>query len=191
MRAARAADACKGVQRAHVILVYTALRISEAVGLRWQYFDFDAATCSVPRWNEDSQTKWGPHVVPLPRRFLALLHEWRAADGPDAEFVCPAPRDPQKTITPEALEKFYRRALGLGGRHSPHSWRAAFSTICREAGKDGDTIEAQLDHVVGNKVASAYDRAKRLELRRELMQWYEDELIAARDGADVIRMKRA
>ncbi|MGI8894891.1 MAG: tyrosine-type recombinase/integrase, partial [Casimicrobiaceae bacterium] len=73
---------------------------------------------------------------------------------------------------------------------SPHSWRSAFSTIAREAGKDGDSIEAQLDHVVGNKVAAAYDRAQRLALRRELMRWYELQLIAARDGASVLPMVR-
>ncbi len=72
-----------------------------------------------------------------------------------------APRDAERSVTPEGVEKYYREALGLVGRHSPHSWRSAFSTIAREAGKDADVIEAQLDHVVGNKVASAYDRAKR------------------------------
>ena len=86
--------------------------------------------------------------------------------------------------------QFYRDALGLQGKHSPHSWRSAFSTIAREAGQDGDVIEAQLDHVVGNKVASAYDRSKRFELRRKLMRWYEGQLIAARDGAKVVELKR-
>jgi predicted XRE-type DNA-binding protein len=54
-----------------------------------------------------------------------------------------------------------------------------------------EVIEAQLDHVVGSRAAAAYDRAKRLELRRRLMQWYESELIAARDGAQVVTMPPA
>jgi integrase len=128
----------------------------------------------------------GDHVVPLPPGLLAKLREWHAVDGEGAEHVCPAPRDPKRAITPEAVEKHYRDVLKLAGKHSPHSWRSTFSTVCREAGKDGDTIEAQLDHIVGTKVASAYDRAKRLELRRELMRWYEATLLAARDGADVV-----
>jgi hypothetical protein len=53
-----------------------------------------------------------------------------------------------------------------------------------------DVIEAQLDHVVGNKIAAAYDRAKRFELRRSLMRWYEGQLLAVRDGADVMELKR-
>ena len=79
------------------------------------------------------------------------------------------------------MEKSYRDALGLAGVHSPHSWRSSFSTICREAGKEGDSVEAHLDHVVGNKIASAYDRATRLEQRRALLAWYEGALITARD----------
>lgn len=65
----------------------------------------------------------------------------------------------------------------------------AFSTVCNDHAKDERAIESQLDHVVGNKVANRYDRAKRLELRRELLQWYEDQLSAARDGAVVIPLR--
>jgi integrase len=207
LRAARAADPCKGIERAHLLLAFTALRVSEVVGAKWTEFSLDgvdvpatgiqsykhdsaAGNWSVPRarMKLKSQDR-GPHVVPLPPALLAALREWREADGPRGMYVCPAPRNPKKPVTPEGIEKFYRRSLGLGGKHSPHSWRSAFSTVAREAGKDGDTVESQLDHIVGTKVSSAYDRAKRLELRRQLMRWYEATLIAARDGAAVVQMR--
>jgi integrase len=209
LRAARGADPCKGIQRAHELLAYTALRVSEVIGARWDEFDLDgvdvpvgdghhkkrhrnAGNWRVPRERMKRKDEdRGPHVVPLPPALLGRLREWRKTDGEDAIYVCPAPRNPKRTIVAEACEKFYRNALSLGGKHSPHSWRSAFSTICREAGKDGDTIEAQLDHVVGNKVAAAYDRARRLELRRDLMAWYEATLIAARDGAKVTPIERS
>jgi integrase len=132
----------------------------------------------------------GPHQIPIPPGLLAQLREWQTADGRDAKLVCAAPRNAERPVTPEGVEKFYRDALGLQGKHSPHSWRSAFSTIARDAGQDGDVIEAQLDHVVGNKVSSASDRAKRFDLRRKLMRWYEEQLIAARDGAAVVELKR-
>lgn len=191
LRAARASDPCKGVQRAHVLLVFTAQRVSEVVGATWPEFDLSAGIWSIPRARmkrKDEQR--GPHLVPVPPGLLAMLKEWREADGEAAQMVCPAPRNEKTSITPEAVEKSYRDALHLGGKHSPHSWRSAFSTVCREAGKDGDSVEAQLDHVVGNKIASAYDRSKRLHLRRELMTWYEQVLISARDGAPVIDLSR-
>ena len=191
LRAARAADPCKGIQRAHLMLTFTALRVSEIVGATWDEFDLHGATWSVSRDRMKRKDKErGPHVVPLPSALVANLREWRNADGDDAVYLCPAPRDAARPITPEAVEKHYRDALDLAGKHSPHSWRSAFSTVCREAGKDSDVVEAQLDHVVGSKVASAYDRAKRLDLRRKLMQWYESTLLAARDGATVVAIKR-
>lgn len=209
LRAARATDPCKGIQRAHLLLAYTALRVSEVVGAKWDEFELDgvdvligdtqrtkrdpgAGDWSVPRERMKRKDEVrGPHVVPLPPALLSMLREWHTADGEGAGYVCPAPRDPAKPITPEAVEKHYRNVLGLGGKHSPHSWRSAFSTVCREAGKDGDVVEAQLDHVVGNKIAAAYDRAKRLAQRRELLHWYETTLIAARDGAAVVRLSSA
>jgi integrase len=200
LRAARAVDPCKGIQRAHMLLVFTGQRISEVVGARWDEFALDGVNVAVGDGHETrfdpDQGNWsiprarmkrkdaqrGPHVVPLPPELLALLRQWREADNGASEYVCVAPRDPKRSITRESCEKHYRDALELQGKHSPHSWRSAFSTVCRDAGKDGDSVEAQLDHVVGTKVPAAYDRAKRLELRRRLMTWYESVLIDARDG---------
>ena len=110
-------------------------------------------------------------------------------DGDDAVYVCPAPRG-DAPITREAVEKFYRRALNLSGKHSPHSWRSVLSTWANDVGEDADAVEAQLDHVTGGKVKAAYDRAKRLERRADLMALHEAELIATRDGAKVIDLKR-
>lgn len=204
LRAARAADPCKGIQRAHLLLAFTALRVSEVVGATWDELDLDgvevavgdgrhakydpnAGNWCVPRERmKRKDEERGPHVVPLAPGLLAALREWRKADGDGATYVCPAPRDSDKPITPEAVEKHYRNALSLSGKHSPHSWRSAFSTICRDAGKDADSVEAQLDHIIGTKVAAAYDRAARLQLRRTLLTWYEQALIAARDGAKVV-----
>lgn len=191
LRVAAASDPCKGIRRAHVLLVYTAQRVSEVVGATWDEFDLDAGTWAIPRSRMKKKDKdRGDHVVPVPPVLLATLKQWKADDGGSSRFVCPAPRDANKPITPEACEKSYRDALDLGGKHSPHSWRSAFSTVCREAGKDRDVIESQLDHQTGNKTESAYDRAKRIELRRDLLAWYEATLVAARDGAAVIPLER-
>ena len=191
LREARKGDPCRGIQRADALLTYTVQRVSEVVGAPWTEFDLTAGNWIIerPRMKRKDEDR-GPHVVPLPPLLLASLREWRKIDGDDAKFVCPSHRNPTKPIASASIEKHYRLTLALKGKHSPHSWRSAFSTVCREEGKAGDVIEAQLDHVVGNNVASAYDRANRLELRRELMAWYESMLIAARDGATVLPIGR-
>ena len=131
--------------------MFTAQRIGEIVGARWDEFDLQAGTWAIPRARmkrKDAQR--GPHVVPLPPHFLTPLREWRRADGDAAIHTSPAPHG-GGAITREAVEKCCRRTLELTGRHSPHSWRSVFSTWTRDAGKDADVIEAQLDHTIGTK----------------------------------------
>ena len=191
LRAADVAEISRGVRRAHLLAVFTAQRIGEIVGARWDEFDLQAGAWSIPRERmkrKDAQR--GPHVVPLPPQLLTLLREWHRADGDGAIYAAPAPHG-DGPITREAIEKFYRRTLELTGKHSPHSWRSVFSTWGRDAGKDADAVEAQLDHMIGTKQAAAYDRAKRLEIRRELMAWYERQLLTARDGAKVVPLRKA
>jgi integrase len=186
LRAADAVDVGRGVRRAHALLVFLAQRVGEIVPAEWSEVDLEAATWSIPRTRmKRKDQKRGDHVVPLPRVLLAAMKEWRRADGDDARYVCPSPRG-EGPITREATEKFYRITLDLAGKHSPHSWRTVFSTWARDAGKDRDAVEAQLDHVTGNVTETSYDRAQRLDRRRELLAWHEASLLAARDGAEVL-----
>ena len=190
LRAADKAEAGKGVRRAHLLCVFTAQRISEVVGATWAEFELQEGVWSIPRDRMKRKDEWrGPHLVPIPPRLLTQLREWRRADGDDGVFVCPAPRG-EAAVTREAVEKFYRRGLKLAGLHSPHSWRSVFSTWGNDAGKDADAIEAQLDHGTGAKTKAAYDHAKRLDRRVPLLAWHEQSLVAARDGATVVPIKR-
>jgi integrase len=190
LRAADKAEAGKGVRRAHLLAAYTAQRVGEIVGAAWDEVDLQSAVWSIPRERmKRKDIGRGPHIVPLPSRLLFMMREWCREDGKGAKWVCPAPSG-NSPITREAVEKFYRRRLSLSGKHSPHSWRTILSTWANDAGEDADAVEAQLDHVSGSKVKAAYDRAKRLQRRADLMAWHEQALIAARDGAKVLSMTK-
>lgn len=190
LRAADKAEVGRGVRRAHLLAVFTAQRIGEVVGAQWSELDCDKGIWTIPRDRmKRKDAERGPHQVPIPPQLLAQMREWKRADGDGATWVCPSP-DGENPITREAVEKFYRRGLKLAGKHSPHSWRSVLSTWANDAGEDSDAVEAQLDHVTGGKVKTAYDRAKRLERRADLMAWHEAALIAARDGAKVLPLTR-
>jgi integrase len=190
LRTADKAEVGKGVRRAHMLATFTAQRVGEIVGATWDEVDLQSGVWSIPRDRMKRKDKErGPHLVPIPPRLLAQMREWRRVDGKDAVHVCPA-KDGEAPITREAVEKFYRRGLKLSGKHSPHSWRSVLSTWANDAGEDADAVEAQLDHATGGKVKAAYDRAKRLQRRADLMAWHEAALIAARDGAKVISLAR-
>jgi len=189
LRAAAAAEAGKGVRRAHLLAAFTAQRIGEIVGATWDEVDLQSAVWSIPRDRmKRKDAERGPHLVPIPPRLFAQLKEWHRSDGDGRSYLCPAPRG-DAPITREAVEKFYRRGLKLSGKHSPHSWRSVLSTWANDAGEDSDAVEAQLDHATGGKVKAAYDRAKRLQRRADLMAWHEEALIAAFDGAKAVQLK--
>lgn len=186
LRAADKAEVGKGVRRAHLMSVFTAQRIGEIVATAWDEIDLQTGVWSIPRERmKRKDTERGPHLVPIPPGLLTQMREWKRTDGKGAAHVCPAPNR-ETSITREAVEKFYRRGLKLARKHSPHSWRSVLSTWANDAGEDADAVEAQLDHATGSKVKAAYDRAKRLQRRADLMAWHEQALMAARDGAKVM-----
>ena len=185
--AAELADVGPGVARAHLLLAFTCQRVGEVVPGRWSEVDFKNAVWRIPRTRMKRKDQKRPdHVVPVPPPLLAFLEQWRATDGDTAEWICPSPLH-KSHVTREAVEKFYNKTLKLAGKHSPHSWRTAFSTLAHDAGHPHDIIEAQLDHLLhnGNKVAVSYDRGDRLKGRELLSRWWADTLVSARAGAQV------
>ncbi len=57
-------------------------------------------------------------------------------------------------------------------------------------GWNKDAIERQLAHLEANTVRRAYDRAKHIEERQEMMQAWADYLDGLRVGATVVPIKR-
>lgn len=69
------------------------------------------------------------------------------------------------------------RRLGYSSEeHTGHGFRSMASTLLNEQGFAPDIIELQLAHVETNRVRAAYNRAKRLAERREMMQAWSDYL---------------
>ena len=112
-----------GIKRAHELIAFTAQRSGEIVPAKWEEFDLRAGLWRIPRSRmKMKDATRPPHTVPLPPALLALLKTWHIEDGDAAVYVCPAPRS-KGHVTADGLEKFYRRTLGLTGKHVPHSWR--------------------------------------------------------------------
>ena len=85
------------------------------------------------------------------------------------------------------LYALYR--MGYHSRATTHGFRATASTILNESGKwHPDAIERQLAHAEGNKVRAAYDRSLHMGPRREMMQWWADQVDSLMIPADVIEL---
>lgn len=130
------------------------------------------------------------HKVILAPLLAEELRKWGAATTRKG-FVFPSPQG-GKHISRESLEKVYRVTLGLEGKHSPHGWRSALSTLARDEGFAREVVELTLDHIHDNEVARAYDRGERLEQRKRLMYWWAERLAAAQaDSPSTLESPRA
>ena len=189
LRRAEAARLSPSVRMAQRLIAFSAMRIGNVVDAEWKEFHLDdeQPVWIIPRKKMKVTTRDIDHRVPLSPEIVAELRQWREMFG-GRGFVFPSPQG-GKHIGRESIEKVYRVTLALGGKHSPHGWRSAFSTLARDNGFARDVVELALDHAHDNEVARAYDRGERFDERVKLFQWWGKQLAAAQRGATVIPLK--
>ena len=158
--------------------LHTMTRPSEAAGARWAEIDKIKALWTIPA---ERMKKGKPHTVPLTSQCIKLLEVMRPISG-SRDFVFPADRD-FLTHTNEQTANAALKRMGFGGRLVAHGLRALASTTLNEEGFNPDVIEAALAHVHGNEVRRAYNRAKYLEQRREMMVWWSNYIERAAIGS--------
>lgn len=189
LRGAEAAHLSPAVRMAHRLCAFSVARISNIVGAEWPEFHLEAEVPAwiIPRAKMKSQDRPHDHKIILSPEIAEALREWRRTSGGKG-YVFPSPAG-GKHITRESLEKVYRVTLSLADKHTPHGWRAAFSTLARDHGFDREVVELALDHIHDNDIARAYDRGERLQQRVKLMTWWGEQLTQAQRGASVVALK--
>jgi len=161
------------------LMACTFLRTSEFVGGRWEEIDFENALWVVPKSRMKIDAN-GDHTVPLSRQAIDTLKALNVLTG-HGELIFPGERDHEKPMSNNTILAAIKR-MGYRGRMTGHGYRGLASTILNEAGFNFFHIEAQLAHVSKNQVASAYNHAKYLDQRAQMMQWWGDYLDKARGG---------
>jgi integrase len=163
------------------LLALTFVRTSELIGAVWTEFDLNKAVWIIPAERMKMRT---PHVVPLSSQSLGILNELKQIAG-DSNYILPG-RNPGKPVSNNTmLFALYR--LGYKGRMTGHGFRAVASTILNETGSfRPEVIELQLAHCERNEVRSAYNRAKYIEERKIMMQWWGNHLKEVAAGAKII-----
>jgi integrase len=159
------------------------VRTSELIKAEWSEFDILAGLWRIPpeRMKMDA-----PHIVPLSRQALALLHDLRKITG-GGVYLFPSIRGDGKCMSNNTmLYALYR--MGYHSRMTGHGFRSVASTALNERGYDERHIELQLSHLTGNAVQRAYDHSKHLEARATLMQAWADYLDEQRGKGKVIKL---
>jgi integrase len=172
------------------LIVLTAARSGEALGMRWGEVDFDRAVWTVPA----ERMKGGrEHRVPLSPAALAVLQRMeplRPKVGGEDALVFPGTRR-GRSLSNKALPMVLRRMKH--GDLTVHGFRSTFRDWCAEAiSYPRELAEATLAHALRDKVEAAYQRGDLLERRRRLMEeWAEFCAKAAPAAGAVVPLRRA
>lgn len=79
--------------------------------------------------------------------------------------------------------------MAYKGVMTGHGFRGLARTIMAENNFNEEHVELQLAHMLRNRVSAAYNHAKYLPQRTEIMQWWADYLENAKHGAKVLPCK--
>lgn len=161
----------------------------------WEHFDLDGEypTYRVPPVNrklrkaEKENPNTPPHIVPLSRQALAVLHELQPLTG-HGRYLFPGARTPSRPMSDGAVNMALAR-MGYKGVLTGHGFRHMARTLLGELGWNPEALERQLAHKEPG-VAGIYNKAQHLPERRKVMQAWADYLDCLRAGDKVVTIKR-
>lgn len=155
--------------------LHFAQRPSELRLAKWEEFDFDNAIWTLPiERSKTAKSMVNLHKIMLSKQSLSVLKELKTySNGGDYLF---STRYDNKPISEATIRKVYR-TLFVKYRVVPHGCRHFFSTQVNESGKfRNDVIESFLSHKDKNEIRNIYNEAEYLREKKELAQWWSDEL---------------
>ncbi|WP_319549128.1 integrase arm-type DNA-binding domain-containing protein [Desulfogranum marinum] len=150
----------------------TACRSGEVRFAHWAEIDMPRKEFHIPA---ERMKMRRPHIVPLSTQATEILNRAGKLWGTEG-LVFPSVRDNNKPMSDNAMSKALRD-MGYKGKATPHGFRSSFSSMAHErSGFASEIIEKALAHEEKNKIKGAYNRAEYLEQRRDLLQWWGDQL---------------
>jgi integrase len=152
-------------------------RTSELVCADWDEFDLEIDEWRIPPHKIKARRL---HVVPVSRQAKAILLELREMYGAKG-FLLPTLHSNTKNGHMSRATVNHAMRYLLPNHPEPitgHDFRATASTYLHEMGWRDEVIEIQLAHKDKNQTRAAYNHAKYLPERREMMQAWSDWLEA-------------
>ena len=170
-------------------LLLTATRTREARELKFSWIDFDKGIITFSEADHKVSLKLVnsgkpgfKYVIPitplLKKLLLKTLNETGAADD---DYVFPTAVNYKKQASENAVT-YAIKEMHKGkwwGKMVGHGFRGLATTELKARGYDKDLVNIQTGHIVGTKTERAYDDFEMLALRREMMEFWENECIKA------------
>jgi len=169
-------------------LVYTMLRATTLVTLKWEYINFEDKTLTIPR--ETMKVKdenLSDFTLPLVHQAIQTLEEIHKLTGTNEYVFSISDKPINKESGNKALRIMGYNDESKGLKQTQHSFRGTFRSLAdthQEKHKASfEAKEAVLDHQVGGKVERAYThKAIYVEQMRGLLEWYADYLDEIKAG---------
>jgi integrase len=155
------------------MISYTAVRTINIRYAEWCEIDFNLKQWNIPAHKMKTKNDL---IIPLAPPVIKILEDMRDFSG-DCKYIFRSVKSRTAPMSDNTLLGAIRRLGFTKEEFTPHGFRAMFSSIAHEKSPfKYEAIELHLAHSVGNGVSKAYNRAKYLDERRELMQWWADYL---------------
>ena len=172
-----------------IALLFT--RGGDTVAAKWADIDFEAAQWTlIPQKGQSRSDMVDELIVPLPKQAIAILKEQHAKTGMyEHVFHTNKTRKTQHTNIEKLSVTLSTMNNGrYKGRHVPHGFRASALTMIQEQlGYAHNLPDMQLGHTVKDNNGAAYNRAKFILERTDMLQKWADYQDALKAGKTVIR----
>ena len=154
------------------LMLLTFVRTTELISAPWTEINFEKAMWIIPA---DRIKRNNPHMVPLSKQALAILVELKEMNG-KRDLIFPSIPRPRKPMSNGTILTALKR-MGYQNKMTGHGFRSLALGILKEKlGYSHEVADRQLAHVRKNSTDRAYDRAKFIDQRTEMMQRYADYL---------------
>jgi integrase len=166
-----AMDSYKGEYVTRAALEFTMLTFQRTQSIllaQWSQIDWNARLWRIPA---ETMKMKEPHLVPLSRQAIELLRALQPLTG-HSDFIFKSISYRSKPISGNTMLYALGR-LGFRGRMTVHGFRTTASTLLNENNFRADVVEAALAHTKGD-IRSIYNRARYLQERTEMYQWWAD-----------------
>jgi integrase len=186
----RAIDGYRGHVVTHCALKLAPLLFVRPCELRaaeWSEVNIERAEWRLPAERMKMRV---PHIVPLAHQAVQILRELQPITC-GGRYVFPSLRGAARPMSENAITAALRRMGYSGEEMTWHGFRSLASTQLNEHDWNRDWIETQLAHGERDKIRAAYNYAKYLPARREMMQWWANYLDELRSGAVHVQTRAA
>ena len=167
------------------LIALTFVRTSELITTPWDEIDFDQAVWRIPA---ERMKEKRAHFIPLSTQSIDCLRQLHSLTG-RGPLLFPKRGTTKEPMSNSTILRVIER-IGYQGRMTGHGFRTVASTVMNESGLfDFDAIERQLSHKDRDGIRAAYNRAKYMEARTTMMQWWGDKLDTFERPSQIIYME--